>query len=124
MREAVIPAIESKVAIDEAARAGDRAGRIGLQSQGDDLDRGLELLLDSRSGIRLLDVRLRLGPVDPRLLLDDLFLQRPHRIEVLFELFLIAFSELAIQRFRLIQDHIENALMAFEAIRRARLLLR
>ena len=61
-------------------------------------------------------IGLRLGPVDPRLLLHDLFLQRPHRVEVLLELVLILFAELALQHFGLFEHHIQNTAVQLELL--------
>ena len=112
----MITSVEPEVPICKSAHHRYGPRRIGLQGQGNHLNHDLQLLSRSVTGIGLLDIGFRFGPLKPGLLLDDLLLHRPDCIEILLELTLILFTEFPVQGLGLLPDHIENTCVALEAL--------
>ena len=116
MRKAVVPTVQSEIAIHKTGRQSNRARGVGLDRQRDQLHHRLQVRLRALALRRLGMVGLRLWPVHPRFLLHDLLFQRPHRLEVFLKLVLILFAELALHALRLLQHHIENTAVQLELL--------
>ena len=121
--EPVVTTIEVKVPVGETAHASYCAGRVGLDSQSDDLNHGLELFRRAIARFGFVGWGLGLGSVDPGFLLLNFTFQGTNRIKVLLQLVLILLAQFTIEGFGLIHHHVKDTVVALETLGCGNLLL-